>query len=346
MRILLIKTSSFGDVVHTFPALSDAVHHHPGLRVDWAVEPDFAAITRLHPSVERVIPVSMRALRRPNATVLREWLTAVGLMRGPHYDAVIDAQGLLKTAPLTLLARGPRHGFDRASAREGAAALAYDHTHAVSRKLHAIARTRALFAAALGYPPSESQPNSGLDHLRSTEKAIRRDIVFVHAASWQTKIWPVEAWRTLALELTRTGFHILLPRYGLAETARAEQIAEGIAGCEVLNPMGLEGLAQRFAHACGVVSLDTGLAHLAAAMNVPVVTLFGPTSSGLTGATGPSAFNLEAPLSICPHLPCLARECRLTSAQDPPPCLSAIAPLAVANALRKLITADNPTPLR
>lgn len=337
-QALLIKTSSFGDVIHTFPALSDARACLPGLRFDWVVEPDFAAIAALHPAVERVIPLSMRSLRQPNGARISAWLAALRDLRARRYEAVIDAQGLIKTMPLALLTRGKVHGFDRNSAREGLASLAYDYPHAVARGTHAIARTRALFARSFGYPLPMTAPRFGLDREKLAGGPPRPEIVFVHAASWGTKLWPTESWRELAGLLIARGYRILLPAHGAIESERARQIKNDREEIEILPPMDLASLARRLAKAQGAICLDTGLAHLAAALGLAVITLYGATSPVLTGATGPHAQNIAAPQESCPHLPCLERRCRRLEGNTPPPCLGAISASEAFTRLLALIT--------
>src|SRR5262245_1963775 len=118
MRVLVVKTTSLGDVIHTLPALTDASTRMPGIRFDWVVEPAYEPVCRWHTAVERTIVVAYRRWRRAplrSVGLVAEFGTA---LRARRYDRVIDAQGLLKSAMLTALARGPRHGFDYASVGE------------------------------------------------------------------------------------------------------------------------------------------------------------------------------------------------------------------------------------
>ena len=103
MRVLLVKTSSLGDVIHTLPALTDAQRAIPGIQFDWVVEEGFAEIPAWHPAVAQVIPVAIRRWRKHPLQTLRsgEWRRFKARLRETHYDLVIDAQGLLKSAWLT-----------------------------------------------------------------------------------------------------------------------------------------------------------------------------------------------------------------------------------------------------
>ena len=160
MKLLLIKTSSLGDVLHALPALTEAREHIPTLACDWVVEEAYADIPAWHPAVGSVLPVAIRRWRRAPFAAWRSGEAGQFLsrLRAQRYDCVLDAQGLLKTAPVTLLARGPRVGFDRRSAREGLASFCYDRTVPVDRREHAVERLRTLFAAALGYAEASGIP--------------------------------------------------------------------------------------------------------------------------------------------------------------------------------------------
>ena len=153
MRVLVIKTSSLGDVIHTLPALTDAARAIPGIRFDWVVEEGFAEIPAWHPAVSQVITVAIRRWRKHPLKTLRsgEWSRFKQRLRESHYDLVIDAQGLLKSAWLTRYVKTPVAGLDSNSAREPIAARFYDRPYSVPRGQHALERTRQLFGQALGY---------------------------------------------------------------------------------------------------------------------------------------------------------------------------------------------------
>ena len=154
MHVLVVKMSSLGDVIHTLPALTDAAGSLPGIRFDWVVEEGFAEIPAWHSAVDAVIPVALRRWRQRPLRDFRgpEWRRARNRLRRPVYDAVIDAQGLLKSAFITRQVRAPRYGMDRKSVRERFACAVYDHKVPVPKTMHAVQRTRLLFARALGYP--------------------------------------------------------------------------------------------------------------------------------------------------------------------------------------------------
>lgn len=295
MRVLLIKTSSMGDVIHMLPALTDALRARPEVRFDWVVEEGFAEIPRWHPAVEQVIPVALRRWRKAPLKAWRsgEWSALTKRLAEP-YDLVIDAQGLLKSAWLTRYTQAPVAGFDRQSAREPIACRFYDRQYAVSKDQHALERLRQLMAQALGYPRPTSRADYGLDRQRLNIPQEPPYVVFLHGTTWASKHWPEPQWRALAERLNALGWAVRLPWGSEAEHQRAERIASGLAHVQALPKMNLSGVAGVIAGAKACVSVDTGLGHLAAALDVPNVSLYGPTLPGRIGAYGLGQVHLIA----------------------------------------------------
>ena len=290
LHILIVKTSSLGDVVHTLPAVSDAARAHPGLRCDWLVERAFAEIPPWHPAVERVIQCDLRGWRKHfGRTVFGgDWSRFRAELRSTDYNLVIDAQGLVKSAWLARQARGPLAGPDRASAREPLAARFYSRGYAVPRHdvAHAVERARRLFAQALDYPLPESPPDAGLDRSRFAAPDLASPyVLFLHGTTWTSKRWPLQQWSALGAWIAARGPRVVLPWGNEAERLDAETIAAACNGL-VLPKLGLTALAGWLAHAKYCVGVDTGLAHLAAALATPQLTLYGPTLPQLTGAVG------------------------------------------------------------
>ena len=287
--ILFVKTSSLGDVVHNCPAVSDAARALPGAAIDWIVEEPFAGIAAMHRAVRRVIPVALRRWRSrllspATWSELSDWRKRLA---GDRYDAVVDTQSLVKSALLARLARGPRHGMDRASAREPLATLFYDVRHAVPRALHAVERNRMLAGAALGFSRSDA-----LDYgLRVPAAQKSGYVVLLTMTSRADKLWPEERWIELGRGL---GAPAILPWGSQEELSRAERISAAIGGT-VLPRKNLDELARIFAAARAVVGLDTGLTHLAVAIGVPTVGIYCGSDPHLTGLHGASGRNLGGP---------------------------------------------------
>ncbi|MFE8101388.1 lipopolysaccharide heptosyltransferase RfaC [Brenneria goodwinii] len=291
MRVLVIKTSSMGDVLHTLPALTDAMHALSGVQFDWVVEEGFAQIPSWHPAVSRVIPVALRRWRKSwfSAQTRQERARFKQLLREKHYDAVIDAQGLIKSAALvTRLARGKKHGLDCKSAREPLASWFYNYRHRVSRQQHAVERVRELFAASLQYgKPAERGDYAIAQRFLSQLPAdANQYLVFLHATTRDEKHWPEAHWRELIAQLQSSGLRIKLPWGAEHEHQRALRLAEGFPHVEVLPRLTLQQVAEVLAGAKAVVSVDTGLSHLTAALDRPNITLYGPTDPGLIGGYG------------------------------------------------------------
>ncbi|QGZ28688.1 lipopolysaccharide heptosyltransferase I [Stutzerimonas stutzeri] len=296
MRVLLIKTSSLGDVVHTLPALTDAQRAIPGIQFDWVVEEGFAEIPAWHPVVAQVIPVAIRRWRKHPFRTFRsgEWRRFKARLREAHYDLVIDAQGLLKSAWLTRYVNASVAGLDRESAREPMASRFYDRRYAVPRDQHALERVRQLFAQSLGYPNPVSIADYGLDRSLLATPNEQPYLLFLHGTTWPSKHWPERYWRELAERMSEYGWAIRLPWGNADEKARAERIAQGLEGVSVLPRLNLGGIAKVIAGARACVAVDTGLGHLAAALDVPSISLYGPTLPGRVGAYGRSQVHLCA----------------------------------------------------
>jgi heptosyltransferase-1 len=254
-RILIVKTSSMGDIVHALPLVSDIAAHLPGARIEWVAEDSFAAIARLHPSVTRVVGVAL---------------------------------GLLKSAWITRWSRGPRTGPDRRSARESIAAAFYDQKVAIPRDLHAVERNRRLGAAAFGYA-IDTPARFGLRVPRVTPGLVptdRRYAVLLTNASRPTKLWGDDRWRALEAALAEQGLRSLLFWGSPAESAATQQRASAMRDARVLPRVSLDVAAAVLAGATVVVGLDTGLSHLAAAVGAPTVGIYCDYDPALVGLVG------------------------------------------------------------
>jgi heptosyltransferase-1 len=298
-RALFVKLSSLGDVIHNFPAVSDLRAHRPEVDVDWAVEEAYAPLVSLHPGVARTIAVGLRRLRS-NVLATAAWgaMSATRrALRDARYDWIIDSQGLLKSVAVARLARGPLFGFDRKSAREGAAARFYDQGLAVPKRLHAVERNRRLAGAVFGYTP-EGPPDYGLvPPARLPDWAPSGPyVVALHASSRRDKRWPGERWARLAARLAEAGIVTVYPGGSKQELAEAARLAAATPGAIAAPPMGLPDAAALLSGASAVVGVDTGLTHLAVALGAPTVGLYIATQPGLTGLRGDArAVNLGGP---------------------------------------------------
>ena len=299
MRILLVKTSSLGDVIHNLPVVSDLRRAFPEAQIDWCVEDSFAEIPRLHPEVNEVIPVAVRRWRK-NLGQGKTW-REIGdfrkLLTQAAYDAILDTQGLLKSALIARQARGRRYGYAAEVARESLAARFYHETFIIPPNAHAVMRNRWLSAAAFDYPvdlPLEYgivAPAIEFSWLPETRIAL-----LMTATSRDDKLWEESCWIVTAQALINRGLSPIIPSGNALERQRAERIVANVPGAVVAPPLSLRELAGLIGRSTLVIGVDTGLVHLAAALSVPTIALYVTTDPGLTGVDGTGFFrNLGAP---------------------------------------------------
>ena len=343
-KILIIKTSSLGDIIHTLPALSDAKKTLGEVQFDWVVEDTFCEIPAWHPDVRKVIPVAIRRWRKQILKTFfsGEWRRFKQLLQGERYDYVIDAQGLIKSALITRLAKGPKYGLDKHSAREPMASHFYQYPQAIEKQQHAVERVRQLFAKSLAYQLDGLSVDYGIQVNNSdiAEQSDTRRILFLHGTTWATKHWPETYWLELANQMTEQAYKIILPWGNDIEYQRALRIKEKCnhsAQLIVLDKMNLNELLKQIMNVDAVVAVDTGLAHLSAALNKPTVAIYGPTSPGLTGTYGNNQRHLQTAIDCAP---CFKKTCDKRKGNITPECYSKLTPEKVMAALNKLL--NNP----
>lgn len=289
MRVLIVKTSSMGDIIHTLPALTDAVNAIAGIRFDWVVEEGFKEIPHWHSAVDKVIPVAIRRWRKSPLQAWRsgQWQDFKANLQEREYDAVIDAQGLLKSACLVARnANGPSCGYDKNSIKEPLASSFYKNVYSVNKNQHAVERIRQLFAQALSYNCPASQGDFGVSEHFEQARGDNSYLVFNHGTTRADKHYPESYWQVLIEKATAQGWKVKLPWGNSKEQARAQRFAAGNDRVQVLDKLSLCEVSQVIANAAGCISVDTGLSHLSAALNKPNLTLFGPTDPGLVGGYG------------------------------------------------------------
>jgi heptosyltransferase I len=295
--VLLIKTSSLGDVVHALPVVADIRSALPDAAIDWVVEEGYLPIPGLHPGVRRAIPIAIRRWRRTlyRSKTRAEHVRFFAQLRAENYDAVIDLQGLLKSALIALAARGRRYGLDWRSAREPLGLL-YHHTYRVPWGMHAVERNRRLAAQALGYAVPATldygikAAPSGFEWLAGNPYAV-----LLHGTSGDYKLWAEENWIKLAGNLTSRGLSCVLTWGSDKERERSERIAAEVPRSLVAPALQFDQLGALLAGATVIVGVDTGLTHLAAALGRPTVGIYVATDPGATGIYGcPNALNAGA----------------------------------------------------
>ena len=295
VRILIVKLSSLGDVVHAMPVVHDIRTALPEATIAWVVEPGFAPLVRRVDGVAEVIECALRRWSRRwwTRATRTEWRAFRARLRRERYDAVLDLQGLTKSAVIARLAPlaecGMRYGLanrtDGASF-EAPARWLVDRAIRVEPRTHALDRSRVLAARALGYALAGA-PHFGL-RAAAAPVAGAPVLVLVHGSSRDDKFWPEASWIELGRRAIAAGWRIALPHAGATERARAQRIADALddgsgAPAQVWPAMSLDALVDRLGAAQGVIGVDSGLSHIAVALDLPNVQLYNWPTAWRTG---------------------------------------------------------------
>lgn len=345
MRVLIIKLTSMGDLMHALPALSDAARQFPGISFDWVVDEAFAEVPLWHPAVNNVITTSHRRWKKSlwqtlSGGELREFYRELNLH---DYDAVIDMQNNLKSALVSFLRRGPVIGLDKDACRERPAHLTYKQPIWIDPQQHAVDRMRQILAQSLDYhvptTPADYRTDFSKYPLPTLDFTLpERYLLFVHNASWLTKLWPVHYWQQTVLKAVQAGFSVLLPCGNDEEYQRARQIALVDEHAHALPRLSLNETAALMQRASGALCSDTGLAHLAAVASTPAMTLYGPTDTALIGTHGRNQQHTVSDFSCAP---CYKRRCPLPeSRHGEPVCMHDMTPDSVWHGLTALLPAQ------
>jgi heptosyltransferase-1 len=355
MKVLIVKVSSLGDVIHTLPAVTDAYRAKRDLQFDWVVEEAFTEIPAWHPAVDRVIPVAFRRWRN---NLLKTWRSGEFQsfkkeLQQEHYDLVIDAQGLIKSGIISRISKGLTVGLSNRTIREPMATLFYNVVYTVPWQQHAVERIRDLFSRTFNYTFDYKTCDYGIGSTfrNLASKPEDKYLVFFHGTTWESKKWPDQYWQKLALLAGDAGYRVRILWGNREEQARAAAIAAVADNVEVLDPMGLTDIARLLAGSAGAVAVDTGLGHLAAALSVPTVSLYGASNPDLTGTYGRRQMHLKSSLACAP---CLSKHCTYqgeklldefggTRFQVTPPCYHSNAPEQVWDKLQGLMHGQSGT---
>lgn len=366
IKILIIKTSSMGDVIHTLPAITDLYNNIDNIQIDWVVEEGFINIADRHFAVNRVIPIALRRWRRNflSLNTYKEIREFINSLRAEAYDYIIDAQGLLKSVLITSLVKknkrrvignsnnknqyGFVHGLDSKSIRGKYISWLYDNTYNISKQLHAIHRLKILFSNIFDYSVSLGDIDYGLEssikkpqvNNNDSGKITNKYLVFLHCTTWDSKKWPVDYWYALIKFAVNNGFEVKLNAGNNTEYAYTKKLvnifiadnSEYNGKITAMQPQSISSLINVLSNSEGVVSVDTGLGHLAAALNKPGVGVFGATNTKLTGFLSDKFINLNSDYQCAP---CLLRECNINQAK--PPCYQSVTPKIVWGALENIL---------
>ena len=337
MKILVVRLSSLGDILHLFPAISDLRRRFPDAEIHWLVEPAFAEAVGWQSAINKVITVPLRAHKKTWWKIPMLLGKLRRQLQAENYDIVLDAQGLLKSAILSRLAGVAVYGFDADSARESIAARLYQKTASVPDGLHVIEKNRQLieriFAADITQPA-----DFGLDQFRQERMQVEFTgalgemtslpyIMLLHGTTWNSKYWPESSWVELISEFSQRGWRCLVPWGNEVERQRAYRLCAGDEQAQLLPKLSLTEMMSVLLHARAFVSVESGIGHLAAALDVPGVMLHGPTDPGYSGILGKECRHITSGIFCSP---CFRRNCpRLQTGQKVPPCQQEIKPLLV-----------------
>ncbi len=289
MKILIVRVSSLGDVVHNMPMVADLQRQFPGAEVDWVVEENYVDLVRLNHGVRRIIPFALRRWRRSlfNPATRAEIRSFLAVLREDAYDIAFDTQGLLKTGLVLRLAKlktgAPRIGLANAtegSGYEGASRMFHTRSVPVPVRCHAVTRGRLVAAEGLGYRV-DTPPDFGLEVPRAPGGGgwpwmpASEYAVFFHGTARAAKKWPTASWIALAQMLEARGMPVLLPWGSAEEQQVAREIAANSRNCTVLPRLSMMEAVALAAHASLAVGVDTGLTHVAAAFARPTVEIYG-----------------------------------------------------------------------
>jgi heptosyltransferase I len=318
-KVLVVKLSSLGDVVHAMPAVQDMRRAVPGVQIDWVVERAFAPLVSRCQGVEQVIPCELRRWRKSpfDAATRQEWRAFKNALQTQAYDAVIDLQGLTKSAVVSWLVRttpqGLRYGManqTEGSGFEAPARWVADRAFTLEPHVHAVQRARLLCAKALRYeisPDDLQRAYCGLipgalavapvthipavaaahGHVTEGNPFVPRKpmVALVHGTSRADKEWPLESWIELGQRLNHSGFAVALPHGNPVEKATSEAIAAQLVDAWVWPTLALDTLTDTMARCAGVVGVDSGLSHIAVALDLPHVQIYNFDTAWRTGPT-------------------------------------------------------------
>jgi heptosyltransferase-1 len=303
LKILLVRVSSLGDVLHNLPMVADLLRQYPGALIDWVVEESYVSLVRLNPHVRKIVPFALRRWRKSlgSAATRAEIAAFWRSLRAESYDLVFDTQGLLKTGIIMGAARlapgGRKIGLGNGSEGSGYEAVSrIFHTDSIKLdpRTHAVARGRLVAANALGYAIDRA-PDFGLPAVDNAPRPAWMPAapyaVFFHGTARAAKQWPSANWIALGRQLAP--MPVLLAWGSPAEKIEAETIAASLPNAQVLPKLPMTDAVTLARNAALAVGVDTGLTHIAAAFLRPTVEIYADSPRWKTeGNWSPLIINL------------------------------------------------------
>jgi len=282
MKIAIVKLSALGDIIHAMVALQFIKAQYPDAQIDWLVEQGFAEVLRHNPDITNLLTVNLKTLKANKAALFQQ-IQQVRDYAKNHYDLVIDAQGLIKSAITAKLLGKKTAGFDKNSARETAAAWFYDAKVACAYETNTIDRNAFVLSNPLGFAitPEQILNKQPFLFFQNEDPIIydylsndKANIVFVISSTWESRNYPSEKFIKIAEALQQ---NCLVVWGNEAEKQKAELMASQSEFIQVMPKLDLNSLKALIAKADLLIGNDTGPTHIAWGLNRPSITIFGPT---------------------------------------------------------------------
>lgn len=292
----MVKLSSLGDVIQTLPVLHDLQSRYPGCTIDWVVEEAFAGLLSTVPAIDTVIPIAQRRWRKTfwQRETRAAWHAFWHDLRKESYDLVIDFQGLIKSARVARMARLNPGGFSVTYATasdwcayEWPVRWLLQRSVPMEKTIHAVARYRSLAARACGQNAAQWLADAPVYPWPAAPAVQPALAVLAFGTSRADNLWPASDWQVLGEHLLAQGFTLALPQSSAQEQQWAQQLADALGpACQVWPRLSLAEVRRRIAAATLVVGVDSGLSHLAIALNLPVVQIFSQPRVARAGPVG------------------------------------------------------------
>ena len=335
MKVLIVRLSAFGDIIHCLPALDDLLTHPDVSEVHWLVDQRYAFVSDIFPARVHIHRVTLRG-DQP----LRSAWQVIRQLRAIDFDAVIDLQGLIKSSVLARACGSPVYGIDKRYLREKASALLTRPVLFQAAEKHVVQQYRrvvtAIYASNDERPMPYKAPHIHLNDTRciadsnllSELRLAQKGYVILHAAGgWTTKQLPTTTWLSIAESLPATAPMAVFSWGNDAERAHAQMLAAACSGFALPEHLNMSALCVLLTGARAVVGADTGLLHLAAALDTPTVTFWGPSASWRSAPIGDKHWHIESNPDCGP---CFQRTCTHFT------CMDRIRPDAIAKVLHEI----------
>lgn len=344
MKVLIVKLSAFGDIIHCLPALNDLLGRPEVSEIHWLVDERYRFVIDILPREVKVHTVSMKG-DHP----LRSIWHATRKLRSVKFDAVLDLQGLIKSAVISRMCGSPVFGFDKRFLREKPSSLLISSVAFHTDERHVVQYYRRIAAAPFGcsggaeatpYASPEIDMNKSscsMDKELLSHLGLERNsyIVLHSSGGWATKQLPARTWLAIANDIKKRGLTPLFSWGNEAEKEQAESYAKQSGGVALPERLGMSELCTLIVHARVVIGADTGLLHLAGALGRPTITFWGPSASWRSGLLnmnqdkqeGVKHWHIESNPTCGP---CFKRNC------DHFTCMDSIQPASFIKALDEL----------